>query len=171
MNLHRKDILVIFCILVISCTAWSLESEKPVTVDKSSQCEHAAYGKLDVNKIETADPDQNSFLLNCSLSTIVPKPDEERAEFDKSMNAKQKLASFLLTKNLDAGFKDSHGSTLLMSVVVSYFPDQWKEEAVKVLIEKGCDVNAVNNYGKTAIDLAKFKKNDKIVEMLSAKKN
>ena len=171
MNLHRKDIFVIFSILILSCTAWSLESETPIPVDKTSLCEDAAYGKLDLSKIETADPNHNSLLLSCSLSTIVPKPDEVRAEFDQSMKAKQKLASFLLTKNLDAGFKDSHGSTLLMSVVVSYFPDQWKEAAVKVLIEKGCDVSAVNNYGKTAVDLAKFKKNQKLIEMLSAEKN
>ena len=171
MNFYRKSKLLLFAILIISCTAWSSESESPISVENDDQCANATYGKLDLNKIESTDPSHNSFLLSCSLSAVVPKPDEDRAALDKCMKDKQKLASFLLAKNLDIGFKNSHGSTLLMSVVVSYFPDEWKEGAVKILIEKGCDISAVNNFGKTAMDLAKFAKNEKIIKILSDDKN
>lgn len=171
MNFYHKSKLLLFAIFIISCTAWSSESESPISIDNSNnQCVNAIYGKLDLSNIESTNPSYNSFLLSCSLSAVVPKPDEDRAALDQCMKDKRKLASFLLTTNLDMGFKDSHGSTLLMSVILSHFQDKWKEEAVKILIEKGCDINVVNNYGKTAMELAKFKKNEKIIKIFADEK-
>jgi ankyrin repeat protein len=166
-NFCHNNKLLLFAILMVSCAALSSESETPISVDSNNQCANATYGKLDLSKIESAVPSYNSFLLSCSLSELAPKPDQDRTAFDKCMKDKEKLASLLLTKNLDADFKDSHGSTLLMSAVISYFPDEWKEKAVITLIEKGCDISAVNNYEKTAMDLAKFEQNKKIVKILS----
>jgi hypothetical protein len=167
MNFYLKPGIMIVAILFISCTAWSSESGVKVSAEKNDQCKDATYGRLDYGNIEFKDPGHNAFLLNCSLSAVVPEPDEKRETYDKYMKDKQKLASLLLVKNLDVDYRDSHGSTLLMSVIVSYLPDEWKEKAAMTLIQKGCDVNAVNNYGRTAIDLARFKKNEKIIKMLS----
>lgn len=167
MNFCLKPIIMIFSILLISCSAWSSESEVSVPSEKKDQCKDATYGRLDLGNIEFKDLDHNAFLLNCSLLAVVPEPDEKRATYDKCMKDRQKLASFLLTKNLEVNYRDSHGSTLLMSVIVSYFPSEWKEKTAMSLIEKGCNVNAVNNFGKTAMDLAKYKHNKKIIKILS----
>lgn len=167
MNFYLKPRIMIIAILLISCTAWSSESGVQVSAEKNDQCKDATYGRLDLGNLEFNDPGHNAFLLNCSLSAVVPEPDEKRETYDKCMKDKQKLASFLLVKNIDVNYRDLHGSTLLMSVIVSYFPDEWTEKAAMTLIEKGCDVNAVNNYGRKAIDLARFKKNEKMVKMLS----
>jgi hypothetical protein len=43
----------------------------------------------------------------------------------------------LFGKKLDLNYKVLHGSTLLMSVIVSCFPNEWKEKAAMTLIEKG----------------------------------
>lgn len=156
---------MIIAILLISCSAWSSESEVQVSAETNDQCKDATYGRLDLGNVEFKDRGHNAFLLNCSLSVVVPEPDEKREIYDKYMKDKQKLASFLLAKNLDVNYRDSHGSTLIMSVIVSYFPNEWKEKAVRTLIEKGCDVNAVNKYGKTAFDLAGFKQNKQIIKI------
>lgn len=162
---------MIIAILLISCSAWSSESEVQVSAKKNGQCEDANFGRLDLRGVEINDPGHNAFLLNCSLSVLVPEPDEKWETYNKRMKNKQKSASFLLAKNLDENYRNSHGGTLLMSVVVSCFTDKWKEEAVKILLEKGCDINAVNSYGKRAVDLAKFMKSETLVKILSAEKN
>lgn len=167
MNFYLKPKIMIIAIMLISCTAWSSENRVQASAKKKDQCIDASYGRLDSGNIEFKDAVHNAFLLNCSLSAVVPEPDEKRETYDKCMKDKQKLASFLLGKNLDVNYRDLHGSTLLMSVIVSNFPGEWKEKAAMTLIKKGCDVNAVNDYGRTAIDLARFKKNEKMIKMLS----
>lgn len=171
MNVHPKPIIMTIVILLISCSAWSSENEVQVSSEEKDQCKEATYGRLDLGTMEFKNPGQNAFLLNCSLSAVVPEPGEKLETYDKYIRDKQTLASFLLTKNLDVNYRDSHGSTLLMSAIVSYFPGEWKEKTAKNLIEKGCNVNAVNNYGRTAIDLARFKKNEKLLKLLSNVKN
>lgn len=171
MNFCLKPLIMIIAILLISCSACSSENEMRIPVETNDQCKDATYGRLDSGNVEFKDAGHNAFLLNCSLSVVVPEPDEKQETYDKCMKDKQRLASFLLAKNLDVKYRDSHGNTLLMSVIVSYFPDEWKKKAVKTLIENGCDVNAVNKYGKTASDIARFKQNKQIIKILSEAQN
>ncbi len=167
MNIYLKTVLV-FCITIfLSGCAWSLESKIPAHDFRIHQCDAAKYGELDIALLDSNDPFHNSFLLNCAVSVVVPGPDEGKNAIMGRIEKKQAIAAFLLTNKLDINYKDQDGVTLLMAVILSYMSEDWKEKAVKRLIDKGCSIQTQNNYGKTAADLAKFKGNKKIIRMLT----
>lgn len=60
------------------------------------------------------------------------------------------VVEFLLTKGMDPNIKDSAGNTMLHidAMVPSKFP------VLKLLVEHGGDLNALNNFGETPYDLA-----------------
>lgn len=60
------------------------------------------------------------------------------------------VVEFLLTKGMNPNIKDSAGNTMLHidAMVPSKFP------VLKVLVEHGGDLNALNNFGETPYDLA-----------------
>jgi len=65
------------------------------------------------------------------------------------------LANFLLCKNVNVNTKDKYGNTPLHNCIHMYRKD--KEKALNLIISllnKGCDVESINNYGYTLLQLA-----------------
>jgi ankyrin repeat protein len=70
----------------------------------------------------------------------------------------------LVDRGADVNVPDGQGMTPLMSAALSGNP-----EVVRLLLSKGADANASNKKRKgklTALEIAKFKKNDAIVKLL-----
>lgn len=173
MNFYLKYLFVInVTLLSFGCVGYSAEPKSNHKYP-TEQCYKAKHGELDLNLIDTTDPLNNSYLFDCAVSVTISGPSLisgeskskaiRRAEKEK----KTKIANFLLSKEINIKFKNEYGDTLLMSVISSFLPDEWKEKTVEILIKKGVDINEKNSNGDTAMDLAKYKGNANIIKMLS----
>ena len=91
------------------------------------------------------------------MAVIVPRPKDTKAIRKELHDNKQRIADFLLTRELDVKHINQYGSTMLMSVVISYLSKEWKQKVAKILIDKGVDVRHANQYEKTAVDFANQK--------------
>jgi ankyrin repeat protein len=80
---------------------------------------------------------------------------------------KTKVADHFLSHDLDLTYKNSDGDTVLMSVIASFLPEPWKEKAVTILLDKGINLKETNNNGDTALDIAKYKGNKRIIDLVS----
>ena len=71
-------------------------------------------------------------------------------------------AEYFIKSGIDINEKGTNGMTMLMLIV------QFKnvENLISLLIEKGADVNAVNSFGKTALDYARSVGNETAIKML-----
>lgn len=147
MNIYLKYLFVIYVTIVtfgcVYASAESISSHKyPV-----EQCYEAKHGKLNVNLVNYSDPLNNAYLLDCALSVIISDPglingeSENKAQRSAKKERKTKIADFLLSKELNINFKNEYGDTLLISVIFSFLPDEWKEKTVEILIKKGFDIN------------------------------
>jgi len=161
-DLLPKLIPVVCLIFVLLTGAWT--SGYSGTND---QCFEAQIGQLDIKQINYSNPSKNAYLLDCSFASDVGEVDQTNAEVERKRRNKRRVAQFLLSKNIDIKYINKYGATLLMAVIITEQPDEWKEKTVKLLIKRGVDVSQKNIYGKSAIDLAKIEKNKKIVEILS----
>jgi len=101
------------------------------------------------------------------VGKIVGGPKDDFEQYKKIMNNKKRIANFFINREIDIKYKDNNNTTLLMSTIESYMPKEWKFQAAKILVDKGSDINAKDNYSNTAIELAKYRKEQKIVELLS----
>ncbi len=167
MNIYLKLMPFILATSVLSGCAYSSEKDFFDSDRKKAQCDHAMYGKLDTSLFDSGDPQFNSYVFACSLAIVVPLPNESRISVKNRIKRKLEIADFLMTKNMDVSYKDETDSTLLMTVIISFMPDEWKLDTAKVLIQKGCDVKAKNSYGKTAIILARNREDFEMVSFLS----
>ena len=78
-----------------------------------------------------------------------------------------KITNALLSKEIDPNYKNDYGDTLLILVVYSYFPDKWKEDTVRALIEKGVSIDEKNSTGNTVKDIAEYREAHGVIKILS----
>ncbi len=166
MNIYLRFLCFILISIFFSGCVKSVEEKSQTHSIGSKACEKANSGKLQINKLNNLNSHEYAYLLNCVLAPFVAFPDESQLSIRQREEAKQKLADFLLTKNIDTDFRDETESSLLISVIGSYFPKSWKIETTKKLISKGVNVHAKNKYDKSALDLAIFSGDKEIAEIL-----
>lgn len=162
--------LKIFCVVIVANLffgyVWSSERDASISNSRKKLCEDVKYGKLKLDAAHNVGSLQNAYLFNCSISIVVPFPDEKASLIRSRAEKKLTLADYFLSQDIDVNYKDESGGTLLMSVITSYMPSSWKIKVTKILISKGSDVNAKNKYGKSAIDLARFTGDSEIINIL-----
>ncbi len=166
MNIYLKILLIIIAANLLSGCARSSESDISISDTTKKLCEEAKYGKLNLSTVHNMEPLNNSHLFNCAVSVVVSFPDEKASSVKSRTEKKIKLADFFMSQDIDVNYKDESGGTLLMSVITSYMPSEWKVKAVRTLVSKGCDINEKNKYGKSAVDLAKFTEDSEIIKIL-----
>jgi ankyrin repeat protein len=133
-------------------------------------CEKAQHGTLDIKNTPTSDPHINAYLLDCAVSVVISEVSSQSGprKGNKTRNKNKKtIADHFLSHELDMNFKNSDGDNLLMSVITSFLPESWKEKAVIFLLDKGIDKTETNNNGDIALDIARFKGNERIIKLLS----
>ncbi len=167
MNTYHNILSIALILCVLPGCSYSAGEKKPLISDRDSQCDYAMRGELDINAYKSGDSKFNSHLLNCALAIIVPLPAESKALVQDRTEKKLEIAGFLIEQNLDVEYKDETGSTLLMVLIISYMPSDWKLKAAEILLLKGADIDAKNSYGKTALDLAEFSGDPKMIELLN----
>lgn len=130
MNIYLKNIFVSFVIFIFSgCVNSSDNSISKKTLetnDRESLCYKANYGKFSLDSVNTDDSSFNSFLLSCSASVVVPMLDDSPDIAKQRKQRKVKLANALLALELDVNYVDESKTSLLMTVVMSYMPKEWK---------------------------------------------
>jgi len=124
------------------------------------------HGKLDLSSIRELGALDNAYLFNCAVSVAVSLPDEDPISIRNRNEEKIKIADFFMSQDIDVDYKDNTESTLLISVIVAYMPSDWKVKFTNSLISKGCDIKKKNKYGKSALDLAIFTKEEEIIKIL-----
>lgn len=155
------------------CAVVSAEP-KPSSNIRTDQCVAASRGELDLSIVDYDNPEKNAYLFNCAVAVFIPDPSPisgESKSNEQRMDEKKrrtKIADFFLSKEMDANFRNEYGDTLLMSVVLSFLPDEWKVGAMKRLIRKGVDVEAKNADGDTVLDMAKNMKKDNLLKILKS---
>jgi ankyrin repeat protein len=137
------------------CSFSSDEGNIPIG-DRGSLCDSAMQGELKIKKYRLDNANLNSYMLNCALAVIVSYPDESKESVQVRREKKLQIADYLLAQDLNPNYKDESGGTLLMAVIISFMPDNWKLKAAEALLLKGVNIDTTNMYGKTAYDLAKF---------------
>jgi ankyrin repeat protein len=158
------------------CANVSAEPKKPSSSDNQSiQCVAASRGELDLATVDYGSPEKNAYFFNCAVAVFIPDPGPisgESKSKEQRMNEKitrTKIADFFLSKEVDVKFRNEYGDTLLMSVVLSFLPDEWKEGAIKRLIRKGVDINAKNADRDTALDLANHMGKPNLMKILAGR--
>lgn len=167
MNIYHNILPIALALCILPGCSHSSDEEKSLISNREDQCDYAMRGELDINKDKSENSERNSYLFNCSIAIVVPLPNESKTSVHERTEKKLKIANFLITKNLDVSFKDETDTNLLMAVIISYMPRDWKLQAAEILLAKGVDIEAKNIYGKTALDLAKFSGDSKMIDFLS----
>lgn len=168
MNIIRKSFLSVFLFAVTTGCAFpndQKESKLPTYL-----CEQAKYGQLDIEQAQIADPLINTYLLDCAVSVVISEVSLQSGPYkdkSKTKEMKTKIADHFLSQDLDLTYKNDDGDNVLMSVIASFLPEPWKEKAVTALLDKGIDLKEINSNGDTALDIAKYKGNKRIVDLVS----
>jgi len=131
-------------------------------------CNEAMFGKLNLKSVKKMKPLNNSYLFNCAVSAVVSFPDEKSISVQRRNEKKLNIADFFISQDIDINYQDDSESSLLISVVASYLPSEWKLKFTKILISKGCDIKKKNKYGMSALDLALSSKESEIAKILIA---
>jgi len=91
---------------------------------------------------------------------------EGRTALFKSIEANNDdVTKLLLSKNAHISMLDKNGNSILMSLITS----EGNVSIAKLLIDKGIDINVVNEIGKTALFLAKKKNMPELIDILEKK--
>ena len=90
----------------------------------------------------------------------------ELIDFVKSIDCIDCKVIFELLKFTNVNFQDKHGNTDLINAI---FHKNIK--IIKYLIEKGADINAKNEDGYTALDLASINENNENNEIIKILEN
>ena len=129
-------------LLVLSAYVSASENELVIGKTEINQCELAQYGTLNLKTIVFENSKLNSYLLNCSLLSVVAMHNESNQSVKASLKKKQDIASVFLSKKFNIDCKDTDGTTLPMSIVLSNLQTEWKVNAIKLLVSKGGNLNA-----------------------------
>lgn len=168
MNIYLKTLVLICVATTLSEYAWSSEEDFPPYNPRSEECLEARYGKLNLNLVTKDDDSYNAHMFSCAIAPVIAGVKEKESEGRKRIKNKVKIADFFASKGMDINYRGSqYEDTLLMSVVTSYMPNEWKLKYVKMLLDEGADIHIKDSYGNTAIDFAVFEKNPEIIELLS----
>jgi len=135
---------------------------------RDGQCIAASAGELSPQTLENISSTDRSFLLSCALSVVIGEADRTEAERDRLIQKKQKLSDAILSKSIDIEFVGHCGNHLLNDVVLSFLPENWKLDTLRKLLDMGADLDHRNKYGKSAMDLARFRGQEKITRFLAA---
>jgi ankyrin repeat protein len=163
MSTIPKIIFISFFITVLPgcATAKNVYNERDILL-----CEKAKSGNIDTVTLKTDSLETNAFLLDCAMAVRISGPKDSRSETQKIRAIKMETADLLLKKNFDPKYVNEDGNTLLITAILSFFPDEWKTKTVKLLLDRGVDKNHKNNYGATALSLAKQRGSESILLLL-----
>jgi ankyrin repeat protein len=168
-SIHKKTLLILGFFMLLPACGWGGGGMTVNEQNNVELCNKAKNGVLDINAIDLNSPQQIAYLFNCAVSVRIGEADESRQKYLDTQKNKMHIASVLLVKGVDVSYVNDDGDTLLMTVVISFLPDEWKYKTSQSLISKGVDIKHKNLNGDTALDLAKFKKDKAIIKLLDNK--
>ena len=89
-----------------------------------------------------------------------------KGNFDEKLNTKDLEKLIDLCDDINAIDTDDDGENLLEKVIFGYGYDNNINYIVKILLEKGINVNYQDWYGNTALDMAIYSRSDKLIKLL-----
>ncbi len=166
MKISHNSATFLLCLFGLVGYAYS-DSSVTSPQDTNDECESARYGELDVSQLESNIPAQNSHLFACAVSLVVPSAGESEESIHALVLKKVRLANSLAARGLNVGYRDKHGNTLLSSLVLSFLPVDWRREKAQAVIAQGVEIDLANAYGQTALQLARMKGDQEMVELIN----
>lgn len=161
----------------------SLAQEFALAEDISRWCLEAKHGEFEPTSAASLAPMQISYLVECTILPAAPPPGgysmdtvteaniaAAKKRADQRIAAERarlvKIAEALMTYEFNPNFINDMGSPLIATMVISDLPVEWRVKVMTSMIEQGADIDVRNQYGLTALDLAKHRKQQEIVELL-----
>ena len=118
--------------------------------------------------------------INVNASDKNPSYNTPTITYAAGFKMNLNITAFLISRGADVNATNSHGRTPIMEVVVNSH-DFWKKEKgsdrynnhmrvririIALLLDAGADINAVDNYGQTALFMAIASENTLVAEFL-----
>lgn len=168
MNIYPRFTLIV-CVIALMLGCRSGLADKELTSDVVKLCDQATNGQLDYQSVPLQNPHINSYLFACSVAATVPSLSMKSGEQnDPDIQKQKKIASanYFLSSEFELNYKNDDNDNLLIIVTNSFFPETWKEEKIKMLLQKGIDPTEKNNFGDDAIERAKFRESKGVTQLL-----
>ncbi len=182
-RLKRLARLAVIAIAVAGFCGPSFAQDFALAEDMSRWCLEAKHGEFEPASAASLAPKQISYLVECTILPAAPPPGgysrdivseadiaAARKKADQRIAAKQAkrviIADALMTYEFNPNFMDDVGNPLITTTVISDLPVEWRVKAMTSMIEQGADIDVKNQYGQTALDLAKHRKQQAIIELL-----
>jgi len=153
---HKLQLSILVSLLCanVSCTSASNSDLSRY----AELCAQATAGNSDIDGIGKLSSSANSYLLDCTLIPLISEVTLSMTSSSSTENIdvkKVELAEFFLSGELDYEYQNDNGSNLLFSVVRSFLPLEWRMNAIAELVTSGINPGARNDFGKTAMEIAK----------------
>ncbi len=168
MNTVHKHVFIGLLFAISTTCVYS--SDQQAQKNSVQLCDKAKYGQLSIENTPITDPYINAYLLDCAVSVVISEVSFHSGPHKgNNVNKKNKkiIANHFLSQTLDLSYRNNDGDNVLMSVITSFLPEVWKEKAVITLLEKGIDLKEKNHNGDSALDIARFKGNKRIIKLVS----
>ena len=167
MNIYCKFWLAAFFYGVIGLANLALAETEIQPSLANAQCQAATYGTLNLKKLPD-DPNVVATLILCGLRDVIFEPTTNQKQVvDKINNKKIRIVDALLEKKWRTNARDEFGNTILMAMVMSYLPTEWRAKKIAWLLNNGSDLHAQNSAGKTALALAQLRGEKTVIAALT----
>ena len=137
--------------------------------DLTKQCANALMGDIDASKIGN-DPKTVAHLIHCALGSAIFEPTANVKAYTTKINRKKQiLLNALFEKPWDKSSRSEAGQTVLMELVLSDLPLDWRLKKIEALIDGGINIGEKNDQGDTALSFAQYRGEAKVIAILARK--
>lgn len=166
MNTRRRTFSACLLWMISACS----QADSPTSDPLALLCENIKHGNFELSSVAVSDPHTNAYLFSCTVAVVIAGPSPVSGPHTNKNNLKPKkiaLANHLLAGGVDIRFSTNEDENLLMAVVASFMPEQWKADTVEALLKIGVDPAFKSKNGDTALDMANYKGDKRIIQLLS----
>ena len=171
MNIYPNKLRgILLAGLLLIAPAAGLAAKHSPTNDLTKQCASALIGDIDASKIDN-DPETVAHLIHCALGSAIFEPTANVKAYTAKINRKKQiLLNALFEKPWDKSSRSEAGQTVLMGLVLSDLPLDWRLKKIEALIDGGINIEEKNDMGDTALSFAQYRGEAKVIAILGRKK-
>lgn len=171
MNIYPDKLrgILLAGLLLIAPVAGLVGNHNPAN-DLTKQYASALMGDIYASKIGN-DLKTVAHLIHCALSSAIFEPTANVKAYAAKINRKKQiLLNALFEKPWDKSNRSEAGQTVLMGLVLSDLPLDWRLKKIESLIDDGINIGKKNDQGDTALSFAQNRGEAKVIAILGRKK-
>ena len=117
--------------------------------------------------VKAGDIDSAKLLINKGVDLDIKNKDGRTALFEAVRNSNDiDIIDLLMEKGANSSIKENSGYSVLYEAMYTISSADVRQRVVRILVEKGVDINSVDNYGNTALYFAVLKGDKEIAKLL-----